>query len=279
MSLPVRRVLAAAAATATVLALAGCGGDDDTAADKASSPSSAADSSAPADAATSDSGAAEESEAAGSGEEMSADEFAGLLKDALDKATTAHVTMDLGGTLGSGEGDADYTKAPPELAMKLTMDALGGDVEVRLVGGTMYMKSPTFGDKWVSIPLDDPNSPLGAIGSNLDVKKQVELFADAVTSATYEGAEDVDGESLDHYTATVDTKKLLQNLPSAAAGQVDVPESMTQDWWFDDDGLIRKFSSDVGGAATVMTLSEWGEDVDIEAPPSDEVTTMPGGMG
>ena len=279
MSLPVRRALAAAAATATVLALAGCGGDDDKAADKASSPSSASDSSAPADAATSDSGAAEESEAAGSGEEMSADEFAGLLKDALDKATTAHVTMDLGGTLGSGEGDADYTKAPPELAMKLTMDALGGDVEVRLVGGTMYMKSPTFGDKWVSIPLDDPNSPLGAIGSNLDVKKQFELFADAVTSATYEGAEDVDGESLDHYTATVDTKKLLQNLPSAAAGQVDVPESMTQDWWFDDDGLIRKFSSDVGGAATVMTLSEWGEDVDIEAPPSDEVTTMPGGMG
>ena len=47
------------------------------------------------------------------------------------------------------------------------------------------------------------------------MKKQIELFADAVTSATYDGAEDVDGESLDHYTATVDTEKLLQNLPSA----------------------------------------------------------------
>ena len=51
--------------------------------------------------------------------------------------------------------------------------------------------------------------------------KQIEVFADAVTSATYLGAEDVDGESLDHYTATVDTAKLLQNLPSAAAGQAD----------------------------------------------------------
>ena len=275
MSTYVRRALAAAAATATVLALAGCGGDDGEAADKASSTASASDSSAPADAATGDS---DPGGSAGSGEEMSADEFAGLLKDALDKATTAHVTMDLGGTVGSGEGDADYTKSPPELAMKLTMDALGGEVEVRLVGGTMYMQSATFGDKWISIPLDDPNNPLGAIGSNLDVKKQIEVFADAVTSATYEGAEDVDGESLDHYTATVDTTELLQNLPSAAAGQVDVPESMTQDWWFDGDGLIRKFSSDFGGAATVMTLSEWGEDVDIEAPPSDEVTTMPGGM-
>ena len=30
----------------------------------------------------------------------------------------------------------------------------------------MYMKSPTFGDKWISTSLDDPNSPLGALGSS-----------------------------------------------------------------------------------------------------------------
>ena len=282
MSLLVRRALATAAATATVLALAGCGGDDETAADKSSSTSSASDSSGPADASTGDSGdseAAEESEAAASGEEVSGDEFAGLLNDAVDKATTAHVTMDLGETVGSGEGDADYTKAPPEIAMKLRVDALGGDIEMRLVGGTMYMKSPTSGDKWIATPLDDPNSPLAALGGNFDMKEQIELFADAVTSATYQGAEDVDGESLDHYTATVDTEKMLQNLPSAAAGQAEVPKSLTQDWWFDSDGLIRKFSSDLAGATTVMTLSDWGEDVDIEAPPSDEVATAPGGMG
>ena len=44
----------------------------------------------------------------------------------------------------------------------------------------------------------DPNNPLGALGGNFDLKKQIELFADAITSATYQGAEDVDGESLDH---------------------------------------------------------------------------------
>jgi hypothetical protein len=261
--LSVRRVLATAAATATILALAGCGSDDGKAAEKSSSTSRASGSASPA--------------GAGSGEEMSADEFAGLLQDALDKATTTHVTMDLG-AIGSGEGDADYTKSPPELAMKMTMDALGGAIELRLVDGSMYMKSSTFGDKWIALSLDDPNNPLGELGSQLDVKKQIEVFADSVTSATYNGAEDVDGESLDHYTATIDTTKLLQNLPSEAAGQADVPESMSQDWWFDSDGLIRKFSTDFGGAATVMTLSEWGEDVTIEAPPSDEVTTMPGRM-
>ena len=206
MFLSVRRVLATAAATATILALAGCGSDDGKAAEKSSSTLSASGSASPA--------------GAGSGEEMSADEFAGLLQDALDKATTTHVTMDLG-AIGSGEGDADYTKSPPELAMKMTMDALGGGIELRLVDGSMYMKSSTFGDKWIALSLDDPNNPLGELGSQLDVKKQIEVFADSVTSATYNGAEDVDGESLDHYTATIDTTKLLQNLPSEAAGQAE----------------------------------------------------------
>jgi hypothetical protein len=263
-----RRALAAAAATAAILALAGC--SDDSGSEKASDePGTTAS-------ATS---AAGDGEAPEEGQELTGPEFADLLGAAIDQATTAHVTMDLGGGLGSGEGDADYTKTPPDLAMKLAIDALGGDIEVRLVDGTMYVKSPTSGDKWISTSLDDRSSPLGALGDSLDVKKQFELFRDAVTSATYNGAEDVDGESLDHYTATVDTEKMLQGLPSAAAGQVDLPASMTHDWWFDDDGLIRKFSSEFGGAATVMTLSDWGGDVDIEAPPSDEITTAPGMSG
>ena len=280
MTQPLRRALAAAAATATLLALAGCGGDDSGAEKASEEPTaeSSATGDASEDAAASDDAAADAGEAPAEGQELTGPEFAALLEAALDQATTAHVTMDLGGS-GSGEGDADYTKSPPEMAMKLTMDALGGDVEVRLVAGTMYMKSPAMGDLWVSIPLDDPNSPLGALGSQFDVRQQLEVFAKAVTSATYTGAEDVDGESLDHYTATVDTEKLLQSLPSAAAGQANVPDSMTQDWWFDDDGMIRQFSSDFGGTSTTMTLSDWGADVTIEAPPSDQVTTMPGGMG
>jgi hypothetical protein len=272
--LSVRRALAATAATAALLAVAGCGGDDPETRKASDQPAST--SSATSDASQDAGEDAGDGEAPAEGQELAAAEFADILESALDQATTAHLTMDLGGTLGSGEGDVDYTTTPPEMAMKLTMDALGGDVEVRLVDGTMYMKSPSFGDQWLSIPLDDPHSPLGSLGNQLDVKKQFETFAGAVTSATYDGAEDVDGESLDHYTATVDTEKMLQNLPSAAVGQVDLPDSLTQEWWIDGDGLIRKFASDLGSTSTVMTLSDWGGDVDVEAPPSDEVTTMPG---
>ena len=270
MILSVRRALAAAAATATVLALAGCGGDDSSGEKASDSPTS----SATADASDGgDSGAS----SAEVGQELSGPEFVAVLKNALDQATTAHITMDLGQGTGSGEGDADYTTSPPELAMTLSMAALGGEVEVRLVDGTMYMKSPSFGDKWISFSLDDPKSPMAALGGELDIAKQFETFAGAVTTATFTGPEDVDGESLDHYSATVDTAKLLESMPAAAGAEL--PDTMTQDWWFDSDGRIRKFSSDFGVTSTVLTLSDWGADVSIEAPPSDEVTSMPGMAG
>jgi hypothetical protein len=253
----VRRVATSAAATALVLTAAACGGNDK-ATDTSSSASrtSASASSTP-------------------GQQLSGPQFADILKGALDKATTAHMTMDLGGGNGTAEGDADYTKTPPEAAIKMTVAQLGGDVEVRMVGGKLYMKSPSFGDKWVSASLDDPQSPLGSLGAQLDMTKTLQTFADAVVSATDEGTENVDGDSLEHYKAAVDTKKLVSSLSSSGADTGSVPRTMDQDWWFDSDGLLRKFSTDLGGHPITVTLSNWGEDVSIEAPPSDQVTKMP----
>jgi len=260
--LSVRRVATSAAATVLVLTMAACGGDDK-ATDKSSSSSGPSASSTP-------------------GQHLSAGQFGTIIKTALDKATTAHVTLDLGGS-GTAEGDADWTKSPPEMTMTMSMSQLGGEVQARLVDGTMYLKGATFGDKWVSIPLDDPDSPLGSLGGSLDVTKSLENFAAAVTTVKDVGTETVDGDSLEHYSTTVDKSKLLKTLPSAAAGAAgSLPETLTQDWWFDSDGLIRQFSFAYGSTPLTFKLSNWGEDVSIEAPPADQVTPMPSmgsGMG
>jgi hypothetical protein len=258
VSKPVRRVVTSAAATALVLTMAACGGGDQ-ATDKSASASSSTGATA----------------GSTKGDQLSGEEFAGILKSALDKATTAHMTMDVGSNSGTAEGDADYTKTPPEAAIKMSVAELGGNVEVRMVGGTLYLKSASFGDKWVSASLDDPNSPLGSLGQQLDMTKTLQTFADSVVSATDEGTDDVDGESLKHYKATVDTQKLLSALSSASGADGSLPKTMDEDWWFDSDGLVRKFSSDFGGQAITLTLSDWGKDVSIEAPPSAQVTQMP----
>jgi hypothetical protein len=265
LSLSVRRAATSVAATAVVLTLAACGGDD-----KATDTSSSAASSSASASSSSDT-----TPSAAAGGELSAEQFGTIIKTALDKATTAHVSMDLGGS-GTAEGDADWTKSPPEMTMTMSMAQLGGDVEARLVDGTMYMKGATFGDKWIAIPMDDPNSPLGALGGSLDVTKSLEQFAAAVTSVKDLGHETVDGDSLEHYSTTVDRSKLLEQLPSAAAGAAgSLPKTLDQDWWFDSDGLIRQFSFGYGSTPLTFKLSNWGEDVSIEAPPSDQVTSMP----
>ena len=268
MNLTARRALVSATVPVVLLALAGCGGDDaSTASSSSTSASSTASASSPPGSPT--------GSAAGAGEAVSGEAFAGVLKDAFAKATTAKIEMDLGGSAGSAQGEADYTKNPPEIAMTMTLADLGGDVDVRMVSGTMYMKAATFGDKWVSVPLDDPDGPLGSISGLFDMTKTLETFAGAVTSATH-ASEDVDGESLEHYTATVDTQKLLRSMPELSSAAGSLPETMTQEWWFGDDGLIRKFSGGFGSTDMTMTFSDWGDDVSIEAPPSDDVTSMPG---
>jgi hypothetical protein len=281
VNVSLRRTLASAAAAAVVLALAGCGGDDDKAADKAADKSSVQSSSSSSPSAPAETTSSTPTESAGStdaaasGNEISVEDFAAVLTNALDDATTAHMVMELGGSAGTAEGDADYTKSPPEMAMKMTLASLDGDVEVRLVDGSMFMKSATFGDKWISVPLDDPNSPLGALGDQLDLTKAMERFTAAATSASDLGSEEVDGDTLEHYSATVDTKKLLESQPNLSAGAATLPDTTTQEWWFDEDGLLRKFQ--FGATGTVVNLSDWGEDVSIEAPPADQVTSMPGG--
>jgi len=270
VNLTVRRALVSATVPVVLLALAGCGGDDTSVA-KASSSSTSASTASPSDS----TGSAGSAGSTSSGEPVTGEAFAAVLKSALDNATTAKLSMDLGGSGGSAEGEADYTKSPPELAMTMKLPELGGDVEVRMVAGTMYMKSASFGDKWVSASLDDPISPLGSLGGLFDMTKDLQAFADAVTSAT-RASDDVDGETLERYTATVDTQKLLASMPALSSAAGSLPKTMTQEWWFDDDGLIRKFSGGFGTSEMTMTFSDWGDNVSIGAPPADEVTSMPG---
>jgi len=257
-----RGAVAAVAALLSLTAMAGCGGDGGSV---AKSPGSGASSSSSTPSAASS--ATDAPQAAG--EEMSPGEFSALLEAAVDKATTAHVAMDLGGA-GRGEGDTDFTTSPPSLSMKLTMAQLGGEAEVRLVDGSVYVYSPLLGERWMEFSLDDPDSPLGALGSQLDPTRQLEAYGAAVTAATHHGQEDVDGQVLDHYTTVVDTKKLLEQLPSAGVADAQLPDTLQQEWWFDSDGRISGYSSDFGtGSEVEVTFADWGKQVLVEAPPTD----------
>lgn len=285
MTRTVRRSLAASVAALSLLVLAGCGGnDDDSASDggSGSSTSASASTSESAEAESSETAESEGDEGQAAGEEISGEEFSKVIQTAIDEATTANVTISTGAAGGvggiEGTGQIDYEADPAEVKMTATI-AQAGDIEMILVGTKLYLKGAAFGagDKWVELPLDDPNSPLGAIGDQLDPAASLQKLTKGIQTATFVGEEDVDGDTLDHYTATVDTKVLLEDLPPEAQGSSGLPATVDYDMWFDEDGLFRKFSVEMGSLGTSEgTFSDWGTDVDIEAPPASEITSMPG---
>ena len=260
--IPVRRTLVTLALTPVLLTgLVACGGGDSgsTATDPAGSAAPAASGLEP-------------------GASVEPADFSDRLADGFASIDTAHATMtgDFGPSSITGEGDVDYGGDSPAAAMTMSGATFGSsDAELRLVDGAMYLNIGQLSqDKFWKIDLDDPNSPFGALGSQLDPMSAVKLLEKGLTSVTYVGSED----SLDHYQATVDPQSFLDAMgPMASAGGSSMPKSLDYDIWLDGDNRLTKLTSTMGDLGSLeMTLSDFGKDLTIEAPPADQVTEMPG---
>jgi hypothetical protein len=97
------------------------------------------------------------------------------------------------------------------------------------------------------------------------------------------GVEQLRGVEVTHYRATIDPAEAAKRSPAdlgplaeplqAGVGEVPV------DVWLDSDGLVRKLEvsitaedqGQVGSASMGFELWDYGEDVEIELPPADEV--------
>ncbi|GAB2858778.1 LppX_LprAFG lipoprotein [Nocardioides pacificus] len=272
----VRRAAIAAATPLLLVTLTSCGSDD-------------ADDTANTSASTSESdgaGAAPVADVA-EGEEVDPAEFADEIASGLDDVTTAHLTMTMeGGTMEmTAEGDVDYTETPPAMAMTMSNSAMGEEeMDIRLVDGTIYASVPGMTNgKFIALDSDDPNNPMGQLFTEqLDPRKTMEGLTEGIEKVVFVGEEDVDGESLRHYTMTLDPEALKElggdMMGQMGTGQpkVDLPEEMTYDIWLDDESRTRVTEMDLGEAngSVTVEMDAWGEPVSIEAPPEDEIVEM-----
>lgn len=271
-----------AAATIAVLALTGltaCNDDSPTATEEPDSPTTSASSE------SSESPSESADASAGAGETVDPATFVDEVLGGLADATTAHLVMTVKGGPAemTMEGDVDYSATPPEMAMTMTNAMLGkGEMEMRMVDGVMYMQMPMLeSGKWMKLPLTGKGSPLsGDLLGQMNPGRALEDMKDAVDEVTYVGDEDVDGEALQHYTMKVRSEafRKLQD-QFGGMGAADLPSVITYDVWLDDDGLMRQSELSMGDLGSVtMSMSAWGEPVQIEAPPKAELVEMPDGM-
>ena len=269
----VRRAAAGALVPIVLAGITACGGDSSNSGSP-SSPSVASGTSSPSPGDSS-------SPAADAGKPVDPDEFLDLFAAALEGASTAHLTMSMKGSTFSmdADGDVDYSSDPPAVAMTMDSDQMGEHMQVRMLDGLVYLQLPMLGRKWVKMDLSDPNNPLGStFGTAFDLDKVLDGFRSGVRSVRFLGEEDVQGESLRHYRVTLDPSALPSELDPSEESPDASAEDVAYDLWFDGDGRFRQMEADLGPGTGTMTmrLSDWGGKVRIEAPPSDEVTEMPG---
>ena len=213
----------------------------------------------------------------------------------------------------SGEADLDNEHKRAHMAMDLGM--LGGEMEILMDGGVMYMRSPMFqdaGTDWVSM---DPSkmdpaaaAQFGGFGAGTtDPSALVGLFA-GVFDVKVSGEQELRGVPTTHYVGTIDLKKVLKGFADVVGKDVDaatkkqlkaavkqfeslgMEEKIPFEIWIDAGGLPRReritmdFGKLVPGAEEAsleMTVdfSDFGKPVDIQIPDPSEVTDMTGALG
>jgi hypothetical protein len=204
------------------------------------------------------------------------------------KGQSSHVTLDStiterGKTISlTGSGDFDDSARRGEMTVTATTVSL----DEILDGTTVYLRSPRFtselpaGKSWIKIDLQKAGKSLG-LDFNAMLSQQNPTDALARLEHTGKvakiGSETIDGVSATHYRTTIDISKLPQG---DKIEQLVHPHFGPLDVWIGSDGFVHRFRMDytateqsVGLVHTLMTvtLSDFGEHVNVDVPSDDQV--------
>lgn len=268
-------VRATAVLLAVPLALSACGGGDSGDNATQAAPTTAATSSAPA--------ASGPFETAPGAEVDKTTFIQETTKATSDKGTYAiEADMSAAGQPMTMTGSVDAKdQANPKMTLKMT---LGGQaMDFLIVDKMAYMQLPgVTGGKYIKMSLEEMYAAGGGTGDfekMLNPQGQLEAQQAAIEKVTYVGEEAVDGETLYHYTVLMDPAKAMEAagqtaLPSAAA--TAMPEQLAYEFYLDSEKLTRRAKIDDPSMSVDMRMKDYGKPVTITAPPTSQVTTMPG---
>ena len=202
--------------------------------------------------------------------------FIAAIKSGSEQMTSAHVemVMDAQGQTITMSGDTKMDAKKP--AMQLSMDMGSAmKLDMILLDKVLYLQGiPGVGDgKWAKMAVTgEMAKEFEKSLEQADPSKMAETYEDAITDVKFVGPDTVDGESLQHYEVTMDTKALGDTLPDGAAG---LPDTLTYDMWLDGQDRIRQVVYSVSDIKAEMKMSKYGEPVDIKAPPAADVVEVP----
>lgn len=199
------------------------------------------------------------------------------MTDAVADAGSVRLTL---GTKQSPEDITVDTSWGDEPAFRALT---GGDpaqqLDVRHAGSRVYVGGEVVGHQWTYLEVDDPRltdpdsgfdtGPVPTLLA-IDVPGDLAALESAVSKATDEGTEEIDGHQTDHYSLTVDSRAWLDGLAESSMYRgMDLPASVTMDLYVDDDSLPVRLAYEVPDKAeesAQIGFSEWGTPVEVAVP-------------
>ena len=232
-----------------------------------------------------DTEAAEEPAEAEAPQELSADEFFPAVMTALQDAETFRfsVTTTTAGVTQEATGEGRFTDDGAEMKASSTG---AQSVETILIDQVLYLRSEQMGlgDKWMKVDLREQEGTLyGLIAKATDPQSMMKAL-ESPKKLELVGTEDVEGVPANRYRITIDSSRYASAMGLPAEMGSFLPEEIVQELWVDGENRPLKHFSELevptpGGGTTTSTTegtySDFGLDVEIEAPPASEITDAP----
>lgn len=228
-----------------------------------------------------------------------AQKLAAAAVESMSEAKSAKFTMSftgMGQTLNStGVGRFDG----PNTVMSMTMQIMGQTMETRMVDKAIYTKMPGMpgadpAKPWIKMSLEDIPGGGAAAFENSDPAKVLDTLVKSGKITKTEQAQ-LDGVDTTHYVIDVDMVKMMRQVSGGTADpqfekQLEQTgmESVPMELWLNSDNLpvqyvmdmsqmMRKLAEKGGSSAPAgeskmtMKYTDWGTEVDVQAPPADQV--------
>lgn len=215
--------------------------------------------------------------------------FVELVGASQESATTMHVETTYSGAAAEAAGITGVTMPidldvsdPKSPRMAMSVNAEGIEFSVIVVDGTYYVSMGELTEgKYIKGSEEEMMDAqlLGSfqsVSGSMDPKAQLECFMDAVVSFEASGSDTIDGTDVDLYTLVLDPTKVTgPQIEHLDPKLVEALGDMTVVYALDeaDRPLRVEVTMVIEGKALVSTsvFSRWGEDLDIEAPPADQI--------
>ncbi|WP_410620662.1 hypothetical protein [Amycolatopsis sp. cmx-8-4] len=234
-------------------------------------------------------------------------QLASASKQGTEKSKSAKFTMEssVGGQSMTASGAMSFDGANTKMSM--TSNAAGQQSEIRIVDGAFYIKMPAeqakqlgAGKAWIKFAPggDDPFSQMLGSSSQSAEQSDPSKILDQVSKTGRIVSSDqteLNGQKVNHYVVEMDVAKSIdeftKSMPEASRAKVaealkgkDV--KIPAEFWLDKDNLPVQVTMDQGplmqamgvpsadGSKFTMKYTDWGTQVDVAAPPADQVADL-----